>query len=192
MLLYLHGFESSPASQKIGHTRQFLETQQAAVRFEAPQQPASMASIQQLLEHYIEQAEHPTAVMGSSLGGFWTHYVVSRLKQRGKQVRGVLINPAVRPLAWMPPQAHQRVHPYTREKYWLGPQDAEVLAAAQAALRDDVELLVLLQAADEVLDARIAQERYSSQRMILEQGGDHSFQNFPRYLPAVLEFLGVL
>ncbi|WP_417656952.1 YqiA/YcfP family alpha/beta fold hydrolase [Pseudidiomarina aestuarii] len=192
MLLYLHGFESSPASQKIDETRQFLETHQAMIRLEAPQQPASMVAIRQLLDYYIEQAEPPSAVMGSSLGGFWTHYVVSRLKQRGAQVRGVLINPAVRPLAWMPPEPHQRVHPYTKEEYWLGPQDAEVLAAAQDALRDDVELLVLLQAADEVLDVRLAQERYYAQRLILEQGGDHRFQNFPRYLPAVLEFLGVL
>lgn len=192
MLLYLHGFESSPGSQKIGQTRQFLEERSATIRLEAPQQPASMAAIRSVLDHYVDQSEPPTAVIGSSLGGFWTHYVVSRLRQRGHAVRGVLINPAVRPLAWMPPEAHQRVHPYTQEEYWLGPQDAEVLAAVQGELRDDVELLVLLQAADEVLDARMAQKRYSGQRMIIEQGGDHSFQNFPRYLPAVLEFLGIL
>lgn len=194
MLLYLHGFESSPESLKIIQTRDFIHSQQgrASLPMLAPQQPARMAAIRQFLDDII--ATQPiTAVMGSSLGGFWTHYVVSQLHQQGKtDVRGVLINPAVQPYNWMPEEVVERVHPFTHEHYQLDATDRQVLMEAEQCFHDSVDLLVLLQAGDERLDYRLARDYYRTQRMVVEQGGDHSFCDFPRYLPAVLEFLNVL
>lgn len=193
MLLYLHGFESSPASLKIVQTQQFLaQSKTHKVKLVAPQQPPKMAAIRDYLDNLM--ATQPiSAVMGSSLGGFWTHYVVSQLRQKyQRHVRGVLINPAVKPYQWMPDERTARVHPYTHETYHLDASDREVLVAAEQQFSDHVELLVLLQANDERLDYRHARDYYRHQRMIVEQGGDHSFVDFPRYLPAALEFLNVL
>ncbi|RUO47041.1 YqiA/YcfP family alpha/beta fold hydrolase [Pseudidiomarina donghaiensis] len=200
MLLYLHGFESSPESLKIIQTREFINSHQAklpyttksAVQLLAPQQPSRMSAIRQVLDELV--ASQPlTAVMGSSLGGFWTHYVVSQLHQRGRtDVRGVLINPAVQPYNWMPEEAVDRVHPYTQEAYQLDASDRQVLIEAEQSFVDEADLLVLLQAGDERLDYRLARDYYRRQRMVVEQGGDHSFIDFPRYLPAALEFLHVL
>jgi len=189
VLLYLHGFESSPKSLKIIQTRDFLSENQPML---APQQPPQMGAIRDLLDDFIE-TQPITAVMGSSLGGFWTHYVVSRLHERGQhQVRGVLINPAVQPYNWMPAEPVTRIHPYTQETYQLTGDDRDVLRAAEQKFSLDVDLLVLLQAGDERLDYRQARDYYRNQRMIVEQGGDHSFCDFPRYLPTALEFLDVL
>ena len=200
MLLYLHGFESSPESLKIIQTREFMNSHQArspaavnqAIQLLAPQQPSRMAAIRQMLDEVI--ATQPlTAVMGSSLGGFWTHYVVSQLHKRGRtEIRGVLINPAVQPYNWMPEETVDRVHPYTQEAYQLDASDRQVLIEAEQCFVADVELLVLLQAGDERLDYRLARDYYRDRRMVVEQGGDHSFADFPRYLPAALEFLHVL
>lgn len=194
MLLYLHGFESSPDSLKIIQTREFLNTQPkpAVVQLLAPQQPPRMQAIRELLDNLI--ATQPiTAVMGSSLGGFWTHYVVSQMHRRGHtDVRGVLINPAVQPYSWMPEERVARVHPYTQEAYELDAVDRHTLIAAEQNFQPEIDLLVLLQAGDERLDYRLARDYYRQQRMIVEQGGDHSFTDFPRYLPAALEFLNVL
>jgi predicted esterase YcpF (UPF0227 family) len=192
LLLYLHGFESSPASLKIIQTQDYLQAQgvDANLLF-APQQPPRMRAIRAMLDELIEQ-QPISAVMGSSLGGFWTHYVVSQLHRRQRQVRGVLINPAVRPYSWMPEDAVKRIHPYTQEHYQLDSDDREVLIAAEQQFSQDVDLMVLLQAGDERLDYQLARDYYRTQRMLVEQGGDHSFVDFPRYLPAVLEFLDVL
>lgn len=193
MLLYLHGFESSPQSLKIIQTQQHLAARGVDERMlVAPQQPVKMAAIRDYLDEVV--SEQPlTAVMGSSLGGFWTHYVVSQIgRVQQRKVRGVLINPAVKPYSWMPQEAIERQHPYTQEIYHLDRSDREVLMDAERQFDNKAELLVLLQAGDERLDYRQARDYYQNQRMIVEQGGDHSFVDFPRYLPAALEFLNVL
>lgn len=192
MLLYIHGFESSPQSAKIIELQQFLLAKQLPLQLMVEQQPATMAAQRAALDRVI--AEQPIrAVMGSSLGGFWSHYVVSRLHALGRtEVRAVLINPAVQPAQWMPQQLQSRQHPYTGEYYQLGPSDALVLQQAEQQLRAQVELLVLLQTGDQTLDYSVAAKYYRQQRMIIEQGGDHSFSGFTRYLPAALEFLHVL
>lgn len=192
MLLYIHGFESSPQSAKIIELQQFLLAKQLPLQLMVEQQPATMAAQRAALDRVI--AEQPIrAVMGSSLGGFWSHYAVSRLHAMGRtEVRAVLINPAVQPAQWMPQQLQSRQHPYTGEQYQLGPSDALVLQQVEQQLTAHVKLLVLLQKGDETLDYRVAAKYYQQQRMIIEQGGDHSFSGFTRYLPAALEFLHVL
>lgn len=193
MLLYLHGFESSPASPKISQLRDYLSHQTGASELLlAPQQPPRMVANKKFLDDLI--ATQPiTAVMGSSLGGFWTHYVVSQLAAQQRPTRGVLINPAIVPQRLMPEQGEvARIHPHTQEAYQLNQQDREALQQAEAQLSSEVELLVLLQAGDEQLDYREARDYYRQQRMIIEQGGDHSFVDLPRYLPAALEFLNIL
>lgn len=192
MLLYIHGFESSPQSAKIIELQQFLASRQVPLTVIAEQQPATMAAQRAAIDKVL--TEQPiSAVMGSSLGGFWSHYAVSRLHALGRtQARAVLINPAVQPYQWMPAELQQRQHPYTGEHYSLGPADSLVLQQAEQQFLAGVELLVLLQSGDETLDYRLAAKYYQQQRMIIEQGGDHSFQGFVRYLPAALEFLHVL
>lgn len=192
MLLYIHGFESSPQSLKIIELQQFLATKQLPLQVVIEQQPATMAAQRAAIDKVL--TEQPiTAVMGSSLGGFWSHYAVSQLHRFGRtNARAVLINPAVQPYQWMPTEEQQRQHPYTGECYTLGPNDSVVLQQAEQQFVPSVELLVLLQCGDETLDYRLAAKYYQHQRMIIEQGGDHSFQGFPRYLPAALEFLHVL
>src|SRR5690554_4961179 len=115
-----------------------------------------MHAIRALLDNLI--ATQPiTAVMGSSLGGFWTNYVVSQLHLRGHtKVRGVLINPAVQPYSWMPEERVARVHPFTQEAYELDAVDRQALIAAEQSFKAEIDLLVLLQAGDERLDYRLA------------------------------------
>lgn len=192
MLLYIHGFESSPQSAKIIELNHYIAARQLPLTVIAEQQPATMAAQRDAIDKVL--VERPiTAVMGSSLGGFWSHYAVSRLHALGRtQARAVLINPAVKPYQWMPAAPSPRQHPYTGEHYVLGPEDSKVLQQAEQQFLPSVELLVLLQSGDETLDYRLAAQYYRRQRLIIEQGGDHSFQGFPRYLPAALEFLHVL
>ncbi len=193
MLLYIHGFESSPQSFKVLQLQDYIQQLPApsTVTWMAPQIPPTMSAAKALFDRLIEEGQI-TAVMGSSLGGFWTHYVVSQLYQRGNKCRGVLVNPAVKPYQWMPDTHVERVHPYTHEHYTLGPADRDILIKAEEQFSIVPELLVLLQKGDETLDYRQAKYYYRHQRMIIENGGDHSFNNFPRYLPAALEFLHAL
>jgi len=49
--------------------------------------------------------------------------------------------------------------------------------------------LVLLQSADEVLDYRLAEDRYQRHQVVIEQGGNHRFENLADYLPEINKFL---
>jgi len=190
MLLYLHGFESSPESSKAQLVKQAFAAQPEQLLM--PQLPANMPATQALLDDYVRQ--YPIrAVMGSSLGGFWSHYVASQMRNiQNRSIRGVLINPAVEPGPRFAGYEAERVHPYLQQPYSLGDADIESLRAAHAALRQDLDLLVLLQQADETLNYRDAAAFYQSQRMLIEQGGNHRFEGLERYLPTLLEFLKVL
>lgn len=190
MLLYLHGFESSPESAKAQLVKAALEDHPEQLLM--PQLPASMQATKAMLDAHIEHYAIG-AVMGSSLGGFWSHYVASQIMAtQQRAIRGVLINPAVKPGPRFAGYEAKRVHPYLQEAYQLGESDIKSLNDAQQSLRQDLDLLVLLQQADETLDYRDAARFYQSQRMLIEQGGNHRFEGLERYLPTLLEFLKVL
>lgn len=190
MLLYLHGFESSPDSDKAQFMKRAVEA--AGKQCLLPQLPASMVATKQLLDDYIN-SHAISAVMGSSLGGFWAHYVASeivRLKQQ--QLRGVLINPAVAPGPRFDHYERERYHPYLKQSYQLTDADVACLQDAGSKLTQQSQLLVLLQQGDETLNYRDATEFYQSQRLVVEHGGNHRFVGLERYVPTLLEFLKIM
>ena len=51
--------------------------------------------------------------------------------------------------------------------------------------------MVLLQTGDETLDYREAADYYAASICHVEQGGDHSFCHFEKWLPAIARFLEI-
>jgi len=52
-------------------------------------------------------------------------------------------------------------------------------------------LLVLLQKGDEVLDYEEALEVLEGAKMVVEEGGTHSFEGLERHIQSIKRFLGV-
>ncbi|MCK5647456.1 MAG: hypothetical protein KAI22_01130 [Gammaproteobacteria bacterium] len=50
-------------------------------------------------------------------------------------------------------------------------------------------LMVMLQTGDEVLDYLLAEKKYSDAHLLIESGGDHSFQNFAQHCEKMYQFL---
>ena len=50
--------------------------------------------------------------------------------------------------------------------------------------------LLLVETGDEVLDYRLALERYAGAEQIVVEGGDHSLRSFPEHLGRILRFAG--
>jgi hypothetical protein len=123
--------------------------------------------------------------IGSSLGGYLATYLLE--KYQGK---AVLINPAVQPYKLLADYLGQHVNPQTGEEFTL-----EKIHTRQLAELDTLKIAapenywVLLQTADETLDYRLAEQKYSAAKLTIEQGGDHSFQNYPRFLAEIFRFL---
>ncbi len=189
LLIYIHGFHSSPLSIKAQQTKQYLQRCRPEVAFIAPQlavhpEPA----IEQLKTLLLENKHRQIALMGSSLGGFFALYL-------GQQfgLRTVLINPSVNPDVTIAQYLGEQIQPYTQERYELNEGHMQTLTSMQVNLQphEYQNFMLMLQTGDETLDFRQASARLSSMRAIIEYGGDHSFINFERWLPEILHFLDI-
>ena len=186
MLIYIHGFNSSPASSKANLLRQRLETRARRAEFFAPELPRSPAQAAELLIGLA--ARHPDAVLvGSSLGGYFATYVAE-----GHDLRAVLLNPVVRPYELLTGLVGRQRNFHTGEEYDFTVQHVAELRAFEVERVTPARYLLLAATGDEVLDYRLAVERYRGCRQILIEGGDHGLSNFSDYLDDVLDFCGVV
>lgn len=185
ILLALHGFHSSPASLKVQQMSAYLAIHYPEITFICPQLPCFPADMWRVIESIFEQYKSDQiAVMGSSLGG----YLATKAAQK-YQIKVLLINPAVFPYRLLS-HAGQQQHPYTSENYLIDATYLAQLQALQVPYQGTPEQCwVLLQEGDEVLDYREALEKYKHCTISCEQGGDHSFIGFERYLPEIIKFL---
>lgn len=191
-LVYLHGFVSSPQSQKAVMMGDYLRAHHGHIDYrvpalgDTPQQAYERASV--ALQDSLRRHDGAVALMGSSLGGFLATVLA---EQHG--LKAVLINPAVRPRLLAEHFLGRHVNPYTGSEFTLEDSDIAILEqVCPASLIAPQHYWALLQKGDETLDYRLALEFYGGAKLTVEEGGDHGFQGFERYLPAVVEFLGLL
>jgi len=185
MLIYVHGFNSSPASSKAGLIQRELERRGRGGEFLAPALPHSPAAAAALLAQMVRA--HPDAcLIGSSLGGFYATWLAET-----HGVRAVLLNPAVRPHELLAGAVGRQKNFHTGEEYDFTLQHIAELRALEVAAITPERYLLLVETGDEVLDYRHAVEKYRGARQVVIKGGDHGFSDFADHLDVVLEFCGV-
>lgn len=185
VLIYLHGFNSSPQSYKAAVAKRFLQ-QFPGITLVQPQLAATPGECWQQLLTLVEHHQGARlGFVGSSLGGFFATVLKERFGGRA-----LLINPAVKPQLLFDQFLGPQYQPYTHQHYYLGQQHVDELAALDwHHLACPEEYWVLLQQGDEVLNYQQAMAAYQGSLLTLEPLGDHSFIDFSRYLNAMVEFL---
>ena len=186
MILYLHGFNSAPASRKARMLHAHLEGAGLGGHFACPALPHRPADAARRIEEEIARhAQRPTLV-GSSLGGYYaTHFA----EKHG--CRAVLINPAITPHVGLAAYLGEQTNLYTGERYVFTGEDLDALAALHVERVDPERYLLLLETGDEVLDWRAAARRYEGARTVIRDGGDHTLQSFPEHLERIVAFAGL-
>jgi predicted esterase YcpF (UPF0227 family) len=187
MILYLHGFNSTPASHKAQLLKRAMEERRLGHLFACPALPHRPQEAIAAAEAGIARAApHGVTLVGSSLGGFYATWLAER-----HGCRAVLIQPAVSPhiglAAYLGPQKNL----HTGEPYELTREHLEGWRALVAERVDPERYLLLLETGDEVLDWREAARRYEGARMVVRDGGDHTLQSFPEHIPRILAFAGL-
>lgn len=185
VLLALHGFHSSPNSLKVKQMSAYLALHHPDITFICPQLPCFPQLMWETIEAiFVQHKNDNIAVMGSSLGGYLATKVAYQY-----QVKTLLINPAVDPYRLLS-HAGEQFHPYTQDNYIIDENYLQQLKALQVSYTGDKkQCWVLLQSGDEVLDHQIALQAYKQCKISCEQGGDHRFIGFDRYLPDIIKFL---
>lgn len=185
MFLYLHGFNSSPQSFKARALGQRLAELGRGNELVAPALPPWPPEAVAIAERLL--AGHDPAdvtIVGSSLGG---HYATWLAERHG--LRAVLVNPAIRPHLLLASFIGPQQNLYTGERYELTAAHVEELRRLDVeAITRPERYLLIVASGDEVLDSRIAIERFRGARTIVHPGGDHGFADFTRYLDAVIAF----
>ena len=128
-------------------------------------------------------------LIGSSLGGFWSaHFTEERLANKA-----VLINPAVSPHTRFTDLVGQTLeHYYSDEVVCLSREDIDFLARCESEqFKVPQSVWLMVQTADEVLDYRLATARYAAAKQLVEEGGNHSFEGFEKWMPEIIEFFDI-
>ena len=186
VVIYLHGFLSSPQSQKATQTLEFVRANYPNLVIEIPQLANYPNDAVAIIEQLVTKHKgNKLRFIGSSLGGFLSTFMVE--KYSGK---AVLINPAVRPFELLVDFLGEHINPNTQQTFLLENKHIEELRQLDTLTLDPKsDYWVLLQTADATLDYRLAETKYQDYKLSVEQGGDHSFQDFQRFLPDIFRFL---
>ncbi|WP_272522076.1 esterase YqiA [Providencia sp. PROV202] len=188
-LLYIHGFNSSPLSEKANNLKQWLAEHYPQINMIVPQLPNFPQQAAKLLDDILAEHQHETiGLVGSSLGGYFSIYFSERY-----QIPAVLVNPAVRPFDLLSDYLGENTNPYTHETYVLEPKHMyELKALHLGKIRSPNLLWLLQQMGDEVLDYRQAVAYLSECKQTVEPDGDHAFAGFERYFPQIIRFLSLV
>lgn len=188
-LLYVHGFNSSELSFKSQQLKARMQHLGLEKYFLCPRLPWQPAKAIQLLEDIIEEHHkkgHKVALVGSSLGGFYSTYLSIKY-----DLHAVLVNPAVEAPVLLRHYLGQQINPYTNETYELAEVHMEELERLVCSDYDPQKVWLMVQEQDEVLNYKAALERFVDvQRVTCETGGDHSFIGFERFIDDILRFVG--
>lgn len=186
-VVYIHGFNSSPASLKAQQLRTaWLQLGFPEEDLLIPQLHHHPVQAIAQLQDAIAQLEQPVLV-GSSLGGYYATYLAQQ-----HHLKALVINPAVRPHHLFDGFFAEQENLYTGEQWLLTEAHLQELAALEVAPPHDAQrFCVWLQTGDETLDYCLAEQYYHGCSVHVEQGGDHGFQRFAEHLPELFTFVGV-
>ena len=194
LIIYLHGFCSSPASWKSQLLAEEMARRGLAEHFVCPQLSPVPDEAAASVSRLIEAADGPVTLIGSSLGGHYANFLAEK-----HGLNAVLINPAV-------PQGDclrgavdyldlakfvgEHTHFHSGEAFSFTEAHAAQLKA-QVSRPTPGRYWLLLETGDEVLDYRQAQDFYAGCRQTVLEGGDHGFASFAEFVPQIIEFAGL-
>ncbi len=185
MILYLHGFRSSPQSFKARVLAARLAELGRGEEWCCPMLPVSPLATIALAESLVAAAppQHVT-VIGSSLGGYFATHLAEK-----HDWPAVLLNPAIVP--------QRDLSAYLGEQpLWHGGGSIvveqrhldELRALDVASITRPGRYYLFAATGDEVLDYREMLARYPGARTRLIEGSDHAISEFPQYVDDVLAF----
>ena len=179
MLLYIHGFRSTPNSAKALQLKaHYGEKIEIADFSHIPDE--AISQLQSMIE--TKQIE---GLIASSLGGFYATWLSEKY-----QLRTALINPSVRPYETLARYLGEN-ETYDGERFVWKQAYLEQLREYRIERPTAENYLLFLQRGDEILDYRVALSYYEGAECVVEEGGNHRFEGFERHFDRIDAFFGI-
>lgn len=187
LIVYLHGFRSSPQSRKAQLLRAHLQQRGLADQYVCPALPASPRAASKLaLDAARAKPPDRVALIGSSLGGYYATWVAEKLG-----CRAVLLNPAIDPARDL--QAHIGRQPvfFSDDEIDFRPEYIDELRQLDARITQPERYFLIAATGDAVIDYRTMVAKYQGARQTVIEGGDHELSDFAQHVDEVLSFCGI-
>jgi predicted esterase YcpF (UPF0227 family) len=188
VILYLHGFRSSPASRKATMLRERMHALGRAPDYLCPALPPSpAAAIELTLRQLASVPPSSVALIGSSLGGYYATWLAERLG-----CRAVVLNPAITPARDL--EAHLGRQPvyFSAEEIDFRPEYlAELRAIDSPSITRPERYFLVAAIGDTLIDYRTMTEKYEGARQRVLEGSNHELSDFALYMDEVLDFCGI-
>ena len=189
LLVYLHGFRSSPNSTKAvmtGEAVKALSTSEHSYEWYCPQLLASPGQSMDMVVQHIDQSKADRIVIiGSSLGGFYTNYLAEKYR-----CKGIVLNPAVYAARELEPHVGMMTAYDSEEPFDFKAEYIDELRALQVERITDPKRYFLIAAkGDELLDWKEMVAFYPGSKQLILEGSDHGIADYATHLPAVIDFI---
>ena len=186
MILYLHGFNSSPDSIKARQLQSFMKQLGLAQKYHCPLLPPDPALAIKDIETLLDKIGHATLV-GSSLGGYYATWFAER-----HNLRAVLINPVVSPASRFKTMLGSQRNLYSGSRWILTQAHLDALSNIDIPIIHLSNYLLLIETGDTVLNWQDTVKHYKGTEQKIFLGGDHTFTRFTQCLPDILTFAGLM
>lgn len=182
MILYIHGFGSSGFGGKATLFREYFEDEVITPSLSYVPKLA-IDTLEQLIELLLAKGEK-VGLVGSSLGGFYSIYLANKY-----DLKAVLINPAIYPYKTLD-KVGMSMNYYDGTTFETTSEHLNSLKSLEIdKIENQENFLTLLQTEDEILDYNEAVEKLPNSELIIEEGGNHSFENIESYFRKIDVFL---
>jgi len=185
MIIFIHGFGSSGFTFKADRTREYYEGKESVLSPSLSYVPyLAIKTIEELIDYAL--TKESVKLIGSSLGGYYALYLSNKYN-----LKAVLINPAVNAPITLGKYEGMATNYYDLSKFEWNSSHVEQVKKLEVKNPKQDNLLLMLQKGDEVLDYKEALEKLPNAKLILEDGGDHSFMGYAEHLDKIAEFFNV-
>lgn len=196
LIVYLHGFKSSPNSHKARLTHQAVQALQEAgkesanqagkeIKWYCPQLPPSPCEAMQMVREYIDQQRFDqVSFIGSSLGGYYATYLAERYPSRV-----TLLNPAIFPARDLEKYIGEQKSWHNEDTFYFKPEYIQELQELFVPSLTHPERYFLIAAkGDEVLDWQEMCQKYPGAQQLILEGSDHAISEYAHYIEQIMQF----
>ena len=189
LLVYLHGFRSSPRSSKAvmtGEGIKTISTPENSIEWYCPQLLASPKESMALVEDQIKRSSADRlVVVGSSLGGFYANFLAEKYN-----CKAVVLNPAVRAARELAPHVGMMTAYDSDEPFDFRSEYIDELKTLQVErISNPARYFLIAAKGDELLDWQEMVHFYPGANQLVLEGSDHGISEYANYLPQVLKFI---
>jgi len=185
MILYLHGFRSSPNSFKARAMQEYMDRCGRSAEFFCPAlSPSPALAIVQAEQLLAGVDPAAVTIIGSSLGGFYATWLAEKYG-----CKAMLVNPAVKPPRELESYVGVTTYYHSDERFeFKAAYVDELRALAVTTITHPERYFLLAATGDEVLDWREMVTFYQGARQQIIEGSDHGLAEFADMFDEVMAF----